>query len=177
MESPSSIVEHHDFLDVFLQPFSFKQRSRVSCPRELRKARQQKVRQWRKPRPMSLVSRNLLSAKKTLRKIRVLRTAQGIKSRTRVLFRQETGAKQQPRPNSILKSGDKMTLDLRAPGNWCAVVNLQVQGAPGNWCEVMTVKKGQSWNSTICKSPTIDTLRKELAEKVESRRRSTSNRY
>ena len=54
-----------------------------------------------------------------------------------------------------LKSGDKMTLHFRAPGNWCGLLNLQVQGAP----------KGQGWNSTI--SPII-------ATKVESRRRSTN---
>ena len=28
-----------------------------------------------------------------------------------------------------------MTLYLRAPGNWCGVVNLQAQRAPGNWRE------------------------------------------
>ena len=38
-----------------------------------------------KPRLMNLVSRNFLSAKKTLRKIRVLRTARGIKSWIRVM--------------------------------------------------------------------------------------------
>ena len=76
--------------------------------------------------------------------------------------RQENGGTQQPKTQQhILKSGDKMTLNLRAPGNWCGVVNLQIQGTPGNWCEVMTVKsKGQGWNSTICKSQTIDTLKK-----------------
>ena len=39
-----------------------------------------------KPRPMNVVSRNLLSAKKPLHKIRVLRTAWGIKSWIRVMF-------------------------------------------------------------------------------------------
>ena len=54
-----------------------------------------------------------------------------------------------------------MTLYLRVAGSWCGVGNLQAQRAPGNWCEVMTVKsKGQSWNFTMCKSPTIDTLKK-----------------
>ena len=70
-----------------------------------------------------------------------------------------------------------MTQYLRAPGNGCGVVNLQVQGAPGNWSEVMTfTSKGQGWNSTICKSLTTDTLKniQELAAKVESCRRDAS---
>ena len=44
-----------------------------------------------KPRPMNLVSRNFLSAKKTLRKIRVLRTARRIKSWIRVMFHSASG--------------------------------------------------------------------------------------
>ena len=46
----------------------------------------------------------------------------------------ETSTKTQ---QHVLKSGDKMTLYLRAPGHWCGVVNLQAQQAPGNWSEVM----------------------------------------
>ena len=54
-----------------------------------------------------------------------------------------------------------MTIRFGAPGNWCGVVSLEVQGPPGNWCEVMTIKlKGQGSNSTICRSPTHDFLRK-----------------
>ena len=54
-----------------------------------------------------------------------------------------------------------MTLHLPTPGNWCGVVNLQTQGAPGSRCEVSIASmKGQDWNATICKSPTMDTLRK-----------------
>ena len=54
-----------------------------------------------------------------------------------------------------------MTLNLPAPGHWCGEMNLQVRPRPGNWSEVKTPKsEGQRWNSTICKSPIIDTLRK-----------------
>ena len=54
-----------------------------------------------------------------------------------------------------------MTLNLPAAGNGGAEMNLQAQPAPGNWSEVRTSKsEGQSFTSTICKSPTIDTLRK-----------------
>ena len=61
-----------------------------------------------------------------------------------------------------------MTLSLRAPGNWCGVVNLQAQRAPGNWSEVMTPNsKGQSWNSIISKPSTCDILEKS-SRKVES---------
>ena len=79
--------------------------------------------------------------RKILRKIRVLRTARGVKSWIRVLFHRAPGNWWQTTTKNqqhILKSGDMMTLYLQAPGNWC---------------EVMTVKsKGQSWNSTMCKS-------------------------
>ena len=60
----------------------------------------------------------------------------------------------------ILKRGNKVTLNRPAPGNWGGVVNPQAQTAPGNWSEVMTSKsEGQGWNSRVCKSPTIDTLK------------------
>ena len=38
----------------------------------------------------------------------------------------------------ILKRGNKMTLNLPAPGNWDGEMNLQAQPAPGNWSEVET---------------------------------------
>ena len=55
----------------------------------------------------------------------------------------ETATKTQ---QHILKSGDQMTLYLRAPGNWCGVMTFK--------------SEGQGWYSTICRSPTIDTLKK-----------------
>jgi len=54
-----------------------------------------------------------------------------------------------------------MTLNLPAPGNWGGEMNIQAQPAPENWSETRTSKsEGQRWNSTICKSSTIDILRK-----------------
>ena len=101
-----------------------------------------------KPRPMSFVSRTLLSAKKTLQQDSSAPNSPG---------NQELGqssvtwsARKLVRDNQqhILKSSDIMTLYLGAPGNWSGVVNLQVQRASGNWCEVMTIKsKGQGWRS------------------------------
>ena len=108
--------------------------------------------------------KELPERKENLSRKRVFRAARGIKSWIRVMFHGapgnwcETTTKTQ---QHVLKSGDKMTIRFGAPGNWCGVVDLQVQGAPGNWCENMTIKsKGQGWNSTICKSPNIDTLKK-----------------
>ena len=127
-----------------------------------------------KKRPMNL---------ELSRRIRVPRTARGIKNWTRVMFHpaagnwRETATKTQQR---ILKRGNKTTLNLLATGKWCGVVNLQAQPAPGNWSEVRTFKsEGQRWNSTTCRSPTIDTLRKSsrTCGRVESRRRGTSNWY
>ena len=76
--------------------------------------------------------------------------------------RQETCARQTTKTQQhILKRGNKMTIRFGAPGNWCGVVSVQVQGAPGNWGEVMTIKlKGPGWNSTLCRSLINDILRK-----------------
>ena len=78
----------------------------------------------------------------------------------------------------ILKRGNKMTLNLPDTGKLGrSGLNLQAQPAPRKL--VRTSKsEGQRWNSTTSRSPTIDTLRnsfKNLGEKVESRRRGTSN--
>ena len=144
----------------------FQTESRVSCSRELRKARLKKVRQWRKPRPMKLVSRNLLSTKKTPPQNSSASSSLVIQefdqsfvtSGARKLVRNNNQYPTTETQQHILNSGDKMTLHLRGPGNRCGVVNLQAQQAPGNWCEVKIIKsKGQGWNSTTCKSPTIDT--------------------
>ena len=68
-----SFVEHHQFLDVVLQPFSFRKKAR----------------------------------------------------KIRVIFHPASG--------NCCKSGNKMTLNLLAPGNWCGVGNLEAQPALGNW--------------------------------------------
>ena len=62
MGPSSSIVEHHEFLDVLLQPFSFRRQSVMS-----KRAQESTTKEGSavaKPITMSLVSRNLLSAKK-----------------------------------------------------------------------------------------------------------------
>ena len=101
-----------------------------------------KVRQWRNRDRWVWCQGTSWAQRKSPRKIRM----RGIKSWIRVLFHEapgnwcETTTKTQ---QHILKSGNKMTLHLGAPGHWCKVV--RVQGAPGNWCEVMTIKlKGQT---------------------------------
>ena len=148
-----------------MQPFSFKHKSRVSCPIELRKVRLKKVRQWRKRDQWIWCEGTSWAQRKLLRKIRVLRTARGAQeldqSHVSPSGRKLTRKRNQD-PKRILKRGNKMTLNLPAPGNQGGAVNLQAQPTPGNWSEVMTFKsQGEGWNSTICKSPTID--------KVESR--------
>ena len=48
-----------------------------------------------------------------------------------------------------------------AAGKLCGVVCASVQGVQGNLCEVSIINfRGQVWSSTICRSPTIDMLRK-----------------
>ena len=75
-----------------------------------------------KPRPMNLVSRNLVSAKKMiLRKILVIRIARWIKNWIRVVFHPAAGNWRETStqtPQCILKRDNKMTLNLPAPGNW-----------------------------------------------------------
>ena len=81
-----------------------------------------------KPRPMSLVPRNLLSAKKDPPQDSVIQTARRIKNWIRVVFHpaagdwRETSTKTQ---QSILKRGNKMTLNLPVPGNRSGEMNLQ----------------------------------------------------
>ena len=120
-----------------------------------------------KLRPLKLVSRNLLSAKKDPRKIRVIQTARRIKNLIRVLFHpatrnwSKTSTQSTQTQQCLLKRGNKMTLIFPAPGIWCGEMNLQTQPAPGNWSEVRTSNsEGRSYTSTICRSPTISTSKK-----------------
>ena len=93
-------------------------KSRVSSPRELRKVLRKscetETNEFGVKEPPE-------SEEKVFRKIWVLRTARWIKSWIRVMFHPasrnwcETATKTQ---QHIPKSGDKMTLYLRAPGNW-----------------------------------------------------------
>ena len=168
MGPSSSMVEHREFLYVFLQPFSFDQKTECHVQESSGKHGYRRFGSGETETDESgvkepLESKENPSSPPRSRKIRVVRTARGMKSWIRVLFHgapgnwSETTTKTQPH---ILKSGEKMTLDLRAPGNWGGVVNLQAQPSPGNWSDVRTSKlEGQRWNSTTCRSPTMDTLR------------------
>ena len=57
-----------------------------------------------------------------------------------LIERQETDAKYQPKPNNVFSRGNKMTLNLPAPGNWGGEMKFQAQPAPRNWSEVMMSK-------------------------------------
>ena len=100
---------------------------------------------------------------KILCKIWVIQTVRGIKNWIRVVFHPVTGKLTRTSTETqqcFLKSGNKMTLNLPAPGNWSGEMKLQAQLAPGNWSEVkISNSEGQSYTSTTCKSPTIDTSR------------------
>ena len=112
----------------FLAAIFFQTESRVSCPRELRKARQKKVRQWRNRGRWVWCQGTSWVQRKPFRKIGVLRTARGNKSWIRVLFRGAPGNWCEATTKTqqhILTSGDKMTLDLRAPGKWCEVMTVK----------------------------------------------------
>ena len=131
-----------EFLDDFLQPFCFKPKAEGSAVA--------------KPRPMNLVSRNLLIAKKdppqdssdpnSYKESR-------IGSELCFIQRQVTDAETSTKTQQMCSQErqDKMTLNLPAPGNWGGEMNLQAQPAPANWSEVRTSKsEGQRWNSTMC---------------------------
>ena len=104
--------------------------------------------------------------------IRVLRTARGIKSCIRVVCHRTPGKlvrNNNQDPTAHSQEWRQDDTQSRAPGNWYGVMKLQVQRAPRNWCEVMTVKsKGEGWNSTMSKHPTIDNLNvfKNLPQKL-----------
>ena len=65
MGPSSSIVEHHKFLDVFLQP-SLSNRKQSVMSKRAQESTSEEGSAVAKPRPTSFVSRNLLSAKKSL---------------------------------------------------------------------------------------------------------------
>ena len=112
-----------EFLEFFLQPFSFTPKAEGS--------------QVAKPRPMNLVSRNLLIAKKdppqdssdpnSIRNQELDQSSVSSSGRklTRNINQNPTMCSQE--------SQNKMTLNLPAPGNWGREMNLQAQPAPGNW--------------------------------------------
>ena len=119
MEPSSSIVENHEFLDVFLQPFSFKLKAECHVPENsgkyvLKNVRQRQNRdRWIRCQRTSWVQRKLLL------KILVLWTARGIKSWIKVRFHRASGnwcGTATKTQQHILRSGDKMTLYLRPPG-------------------------------------------------------------
>ena len=81
---PSSlIVGHHEFLDVFMQPFSFDRKAECYVQEQESTAKEGSA--VAKRRPMSLHGTSWAQSK-LLRKIRVLWTARRIKSWIRVLF-------------------------------------------------------------------------------------------
>ena len=107
-----------------------------------------------KPRPISSVSRYLLRAKKTSS---IDSCASGSPGYQWVGSEFRLKRPQGNRCQAEAKSGNKMTIGFEAEGNLCGVV--RVQEAQGNWCEVsITSLKGQCWNTTMCQSPTVDTL-------------------
>ena len=108
-----------------------------------------------KPSRMNLVSRNLLSAKKDLRKIRVLRTVQESRIKTQ---RQDTDAKHQPNSNNVFS---------REATRWHSISVSQKTGdGLSSSSSTRKLERGrtsksedQRWNS-LCRSPSIDTSRK-----------------
>ena len=90
-----------------------------------------------KPRPMNLVSRNLLSAKKTPPQDSSASHSMGNQELDQS-YVSPSGSKLTRNSNqdqaSYSQEGqrDEMTLNLPATGNWGGVVNLQAQPAPGN---------------------------------------------
>ena len=118
----------------FLAAIFFQTESRVSCPRELRKVLQRKVRQWRSRDQWVWCHGISWVRRKILRKIQVVRRNSQAESRI--------GSAQSS-----------------STGNWGGEMNLQAQPAPGNRSEARTSKsEGERWNST---SPTISTLKKK----------------
>ena len=133
----------------------FRTESRVSCPKELKASTSKEGSAMATPRAMKLVSRNLLSAKKTLPQDSSASNSPGNHELDQSFVSPSVRKLATKTQQRFLKRGNKMTLNLLAPGNWCRVVNLQAEPASGHWSEVVTFKsEGQGRN------PTIDTFRK-----------------
>ena len=123
-----------------------------------------------KPKRMSLVSRNFLSAKKTSSIDSGASNSPGNEKLDQRCVSRGQGNRCETVPKiqlRILKSGNMMAIRFEAQGNLCGVVSVRDQKAQGNQCEVsITSLKGPGWNTTICKSPTID----EPSTEVESQK-------
>ena len=162
-----SFIECHEFLDVFLQSFSFKQQAECHVQESSGKYC------WRRF-GSGETETNKFDIKEPLKcqersSGRFGWFEQPGKSRigSELFFMQrpETDAKHQPKPNNVCSRET-------TPGNWDGEKNLQAQPAPGNWSEVRTSKSaGPRWNSTICKSPTINTLRKSSRKSSRNSRK------
>ena len=124
MGPSSSFVDHQESLDVFLQPFSFRQKAECHVQESSRK-----------PRLMKSVSENLRSAKKdppqdlsdpsSARNQELDQSC--VLARGRKLLR---NSNQNP---TMYSQENKVTVNLLAPGNWDGEMNLQIQPTPGNW--------------------------------------------
>ena len=106
---------------------------------------------------MKVVSRNLLSANKTLPQDSSASNSWCIKDWIRVLFRPATGnwcetATKTP----TAYSQERQQYDTRSSGHR----KLGRSGESASSASTTSKSEGQGWNSTICRSPTIDTLRK-----------------
>ena len=162
---PSALIfEHHEFPDVFLQPFSFEQNAEYHVHENSGK-------QDRRRSCGSKTEADQLGIKKPTEGEENLFyrfVCFGQPGESVGWIRVPSQEAQGNRCKAEAKSGNKMTIRSEAQGNLCGVV--RVQEAQGNRCEVsITSLKGQGWNTTMCHSPTVDTLRKS-----DSLRRRTS---
>ena len=135
--SLSHAVEHHDFLDVPLQPFlSNRKQSAVSKRGQEGSSREGSA--MAKPRPMNLVSYNLLSSKKNSLQD-VSDSNRGMPWRNKAVFQLASGNRCEIRADiqpSILKRGNRKTLKVQRPGNRNREVALRTLPASGNRCKV-----------------------------------------
>ena len=163
----------------FLAAVFFQTKITLSCPR-VRESTLKDGSAVAKPRPMNLVSTNLLSAKKDPPQdlsdpnspVNQGLDQSGLLARSRKLLRD------QPKPNNVFS---------REATTWCSIFYHLETGAE-RWIfklgsrqesERITNSESRSCTSTICRSPIIGTLRKSsrICRKVESRRTRTTNWY
>ena len=143
---PSSSIVEHEFLDVFLQPFSFEQKAECHVQESSGKYC------WRRFGGGETETGEIGVKEPPERKANLSErfgcSEQPGGSRVGSGFcfmeRQETGARQQPRPNNTFRFGHR---------------KLVRSGECASSGGTRKLVRGDD-NSTICKSPTIDILRK-----------------
>ena len=123
----------------------------MSCPRELRRARLKRFGSGETEIEEFGVKEPPERKEKPFARFECFEQPKTSRNGSELCFieRQETDAEHQPKPNIVLKRGNKMTLNLPAPGSWGGEMN-DKHGAiiqhRGNSCEAVEIQTNPVYN-------------------------------